>query len=90
MEDPHANVDVVDDFLELRDLDIPQSPSSSSDNSSCMTMSSDACFDTLALLQDIDAEQLQEAEQKDSHAKLSVSTVKPSNVVTHEVTSGKF
>ncbi|XP_030460518.1 NAC domain-containing protein 76-like [Syzygium oleosum] len=90
MEDLHANVDVVDDFLELRDLDIPQSPCSSSDNSSCMTMSSDACFDALALLQDIEAEQLQEAEQKDAHAKLSVSTVKPSNVVTHEVTSGSF
>ncbi|XP_030553663.1 NAC domain-containing protein 83-like isoform X2 [Rhodamnia argentea] len=90
MENLHANVDALDDFLELRDLDIPQSPSSSSDNSSCLTKSSDEYFDSLALLQDIEAEQLREVQQKDAHAKLSVSTVKPSNVVTHEVTSGSF
>ncbi|KAI3440310.1 NAC domain-containing protein [Psidium guajava] len=82
--------DVVDDFLELQDLDNPQSPSSSSDNSSCVTMSSNECFDSLALLQDIEAEKFQEVEQKDAHAKFSVSTVKLSNVVTHEVTSGSF
>ncbi|KAF7851577.1 hypothetical protein BT93_L3576 [Corymbia citriodora subsp. variegata] len=85
MEDLHGNVDASDDFLELRDLESPQSPSSNSDNSSCLTMSSDECFDSLALLQDIEAEQLQ-----DVHAKFTVSTVKPSNVVTHEVTLGSF
>lgn len=38
--------------MELRDLGTPGSPSSSSDNSSCLTMSSDECFDSLDLLQD--------------------------------------
>ncbi|KAK3425410.1 NAC domain-containing protein 105 [Eucalyptus grandis] len=90
LEDLHADVDLLDGFLELQDLENPQSPSSSSDNSSCVTMSSDECFDSLALLRDIEAERLQEVEKKDEHAKFSVSTVKPSNVVTHEVTSGSF
>lgn len=43
------------DFLELWDLVPPGSPSSS-DNSSCVTMSSDECFDSLALLQDLERE----------------------------------
>ncbi|KAK4745702.1 hypothetical protein SAY87_012014 [Trapa incisa] len=42
------------DYLELCDLGAPGSPSSSSDNSSCVTMSSDECFDTLDLLQDLE------------------------------------
>ncbi|KAK6939506.1 NAC domain [Dillenia turbinata] len=41
------------DYLELRDLDDPGSPSSSSENSSCLSMLSDECFDSLALLKDL-------------------------------------
>ncbi|KAJ4836436.1 hypothetical protein Tsubulata_034161 [Turnera subulata] len=43
------------DYLELLDLVNPASPSSSSDNSSCLTMSSDEYFDSLALLRDIES-----------------------------------
>ncbi|OWM80821.1 protein NTM1-like 9 [Punica granatum] len=42
------------DYIELWDLETRGSPSSSSDNSSCVTMSSDECFDSLALLQDLE------------------------------------
>ncbi|KAK4795569.1 hypothetical protein SAY86_027895 [Trapa natans] len=35
------------DYLELGDLETPGSPSSISENSSCMTISSDECFDRL-------------------------------------------
>ncbi|KAK4787254.1 hypothetical protein SAY86_011087 [Trapa natans] len=43
-----------DDYIELWDLGDPASRTSSSDNSSCMTMSSDAQFDVLALLGDME------------------------------------
>lgn len=51
---PEADNFSEDDFLELDDLDQPLSPSSSSDNSSCMTLSSDEYFDHLALLQELE------------------------------------
>ncbi|KAH9692833.1 NAC domain-containing protein [Citrus sinensis] len=51
---PEADNFSEDDFLELHDLDQPLSPSSSSDNSSGMTLSSDEYFDHLALLQELE------------------------------------
>ncbi|MBA0775224.1 hypothetical protein Gotri_010384 [Gossypium trilobum] len=56
-------------FLELKDLDNPASPSSSSDNSSAISISSGECFDSLAILQELDEQIL---EQKDSGKKLDV------------------
>ncbi|MBA0565862.1 hypothetical protein Golob_010717, partial [Gossypium lobatum] len=56
-------------FLELKDLDNPASPSSSSDNSSAISISSGECFDSLAILQELDEQIL---EQKDSGQKLDV------------------
>ncbi|PPD67187.1 hypothetical protein GOBAR_DD35938 [Gossypium barbadense] len=56
-------------FLELKDLDNPTSPSSSSDNSSAISISSGECFDSLAILQELDEQIL---EQKDSGKKLDV------------------
>ena len=57
------------DFLELQDLDNPAS-SSSSENSSVVSISSDECFDSMAFLQDLDDQTL---EQNDASKKLNVS-----------------
>jgi hypothetical protein len=82
-----------DDFLELLDLDDPVSPyldnpassSSSSENSSCLTISSGECFDSLALLQDLEPEN----SQKDAGCKFSVSAShRPNEVVMLPATSG--
>ncbi|XP_042494894.1 NAC domain-containing protein 83-like [Macadamia integrifolia] len=51
------------DFLELLDLVDPKSPSSS-ENSSCLTLSSEEYFDSLALLRDIEAESTQKKPDK--------------------------
>lgn len=73
-----------DDFMELLDLE-NQVSSPSSSESSCVTISSDECFDSLALLQDLEPEN----NQKDANCKFSVSApVKPNEVVVHPVTSG--
>ncbi|KAF9668646.1 hypothetical protein SADUNF_Sadunf14G0025300 [Salix dunnii] len=70
------------DYLELLDLDNPASRSSSSDNSSCMTMSSDEYFDSIALLQDIEPEINQGSTRKDKDCKLSITaSLKPDEVV---------
>ncbi|CAK7347675.1 unnamed protein product [Dovyalis caffra] len=61
------------DYLELLDLDNPASPSSSSDNSSCLTMSSDEYFDSIALLRDLESESNQVLVQKDKDCKHSVT-----------------
>lgn len=47
------------DYLELLDLDTPASHSFSS-VSSCLTMSSDECFDSLALLEELEPKSKQE------------------------------
>ncbi|CAI0425483.1 unnamed protein product [Linum tenue] len=52
------------DYLEMLDLDIPLFSSSSTDNSSCMSLSSDEYFDSLALLREIESESIQESLQK--------------------------
>ncbi|XVE94761.1 hypothetical protein REPUB_Repub02eG0036900 [Reevesia pubescens] len=57
------------DFLELQDLENPAS-SSSSENSSAVSISSDECFDSMALLQDLEDPIL---EQNDASKKLNVS-----------------
>ncbi|KAK3424767.1 hypothetical protein EUGRSUZ_F01537 [Eucalyptus grandis] len=54
------------DYLELLDLDIPQSSSSRSDNSSCMTMSSDEIFDYLVAILDSEAESGDHVEHRDA------------------------
>ncbi|EEF52531.1 conserved hypothetical protein [Ricinus communis] len=70
------------DYLELLDLDNPASPSSSSDNSSCLTMSSDEYFDSLALLRELDSESNQDLVQKNENCKFSISvSFKPNEVL---------
>ncbi|KAI3762874.1 hypothetical protein L1987_53316 [Smallanthus sonchifolius] len=55
------------DYFELNDLNDPGSCSSNSANSSCLTMTSDEYFDSMALLQEI------ENDSKDSTVKFNLS-----------------
>lgn len=72
------------DYLELRDLE-----NSSSSDSSCVTMSSDECFDSLALLQDLETENNNDVVQKDAGCKFSVSaSIKPTDVLVYPAFSG--
>ncbi|XP_034675869.1 NAC domain-containing protein 92-like [Vitis riparia] len=72
------------DFLELGDLADPVSPSSSSDNSSCLSQTSDECFDSLALLRDLECD-------KDVGCKFSVAaSVMPDKVVLQPASSGSL
>ncbi|XP_048331956.2 NAC domain-containing protein 83 [Ziziphus jujuba] len=76
------------DYMELLDLDTPVSPSSSSD-SSCVTMSSNECFDSLALLQDLEPETNNEPVQKDAGCKFNIAaSIKPTEVVICPAFSG--
>ncbi|XWS25723.1 hypothetical protein CRYUN_Cryun27aG0092200 [Craigia yunnanensis] len=75
------------DFLELQDLDNPAS-SSSSENSSAVSISSDECFDSMAFLQDLEDQIL---EQNDASKKLNVSASnKLDEVVIVPVTLGSL
>lgn len=66
------------DFLELDDLADPQSPFSTSFNSSCPTLASEELFDSDMLLQELDDKRIDRKEQ----FKYTVSsTVKPNEVV---------
>ncbi|OMO87631.1 No apical meristem (NAM) protein [Corchorus capsularis] len=66
------------DFLEIQDLDNPQSPSSSSENSSAMSVSSDNFSDAIRL-EDLDDPIV---EQNDASRRLNVSAAKkPDEVV---------
>ncbi|GLT45855.1 hypothetical protein SLA2020_196560 [Shorea laevis] len=79
-----------DDYLELLDLDDPPSPSSS-ENSSCVTMSSDECFDSLALLQDLEPETDQVLEQRNADYRFNLSVShKPTKTVMLPATSGSL
>ncbi|KAF8022865.1 hypothetical protein BT93_F0395 [Corymbia citriodora subsp. variegata] len=76
------------DYLELLDLGIPQSPSSSWDNSSCVTMSSDE-FDYLDAMLDLEAEIGDNGEHKDVGCNLSVcDSSKPDDIVVQTAISG--
>lgn len=93
---PVANLPEIDcfsrgDYLELLDLDNPASRSSSSDNSSCMTMSSDEYFDSIALLRDLESESNQALAQKDKDCKLSVTaSLRPDEVVVLPASQGSY
>ncbi|CAK9155464.1 unnamed protein product [Ilex paraguariensis] len=79
------------DYLELHDLANPNSPSSSSDNSSCLSLTSEECFDTLALLQDLEDGNNKDLPKKDSSFKLNVSaSVRPNEVVMPPATLGSL
>lgn len=76
------------DFLELLDLENPASPSSSSD-SSCLTMSSDECFDALDLLRDLESEKSHAQMQNNPDCKLSVfASSRPTEMVMYPAPTG--
>ncbi|KAJ8772553.1 hypothetical protein K2173_027730 [Erythroxylum novogranatense] len=78
------------DFLEMLDLDNPASPSSSSDNSSCMTMSSDEYFDSLALLQDLERGSNQNS-TKEEGCKFNVAaSIRPDEKIMTSASPGTF
>ncbi|KAJ0785902.1 hypothetical protein HanOQP8_Chr02g0048691 [Helianthus annuus] len=74
---------LMGDYIELNDLIDPGSRSSSSANSSCLTMTSDEYFDSMALLQEI------ENDIKDSSVHFNLSTpLKSTEVFIRLATSG--
>ncbi|KAK9028813.1 hypothetical protein V6N11_025952 [Hibiscus sabdariffa] len=75
------------DFLELKDLDNPAS-SSSSEDSSAMSISSDECFDSMAFLQDLDQDQV--FEHNETGKKLNVSASNRLEEVVVPATSGSL
>ncbi|XP_030950416.1 NAC domain-containing protein 13-like [Quercus lobata] len=72
-----------DDYLEILDLENPLSPSSSSE-SSCVTISSDDWFDSVALMQEM------ESENNQRNAGYVSAPVKPNMVVVLPATSGSL
>lgn len=83
---PGGNEDDIDcfstgDYLELLDLVNPRSSSSSSDNSSWVSLASDEVFDYLALLDDLDPESIKENKSKSTSSNLSVSLCSASKKV---------
>ena len=85
---PEVNYISGDDFLELLDLENPASPSSSSD-SSCVTMSSDECFDALELLQDLKSEKSNDPVQNTAGFKLRVHvSSRPNKMVAYPASTG--
>lgn len=86
---PEIEIDFLsgDDYIELLDLDKPASFSSSSD-SSCLTMSSDECFDSLALLEELEPKIRQDQVNKNAGCKFSVSaSQRPDELVMYAAAS---
>ncbi|XP_008806192.2 NAC domain-containing protein JA2-like isoform X1 [Phoenix dactylifera] len=81
-EDVYATCDFSKgDYLELNDLYSPGTSSSSSDNSSLMSVNSDECFDADALLRDIENEHIPRVEEEHVDCRYSVSASIKSNQV---------
>ncbi|KAL2894679.1 Tubulin polyglutamylase ttll6 [Bienertia sinuspersici] len=77
------------DYLELLDLENPRSSSSSSDNSSCLSMASDEVFDYLALLNDLEPENYKEVQSQATSCNLNVMTSSiPNDIVMSPATNG--
>ncbi|KAD6119201.1 hypothetical protein E3N88_10472 [Mikania micrantha] len=75
------------DYFELNDLIDPGSQSSSSANSSCLTVTSDEYFDSMALLQELDKDIIDQ-EMKDSYVKFNLSApLTSTEMFTHPTTS---
>lgn len=78
------------DFLELDDLDIPGSHSSSSQNSSCPSNISEESFGSSAFLRDIEevANTLKQEEQLSSTGYRFTASVMPNDIVLQPALSG--
>ncbi|KAJ4967590.1 hypothetical protein NE237_019439 [Protea cynaroides] len=86
----HENYDFSrGDFLELLDLVKPGSPSSGSENLSCLSMSSDECSDSLALLRDLEGGKGQNTQKNQINSNFSVSiSHRPNQMVFKPTSSG--
>lgn len=84
---PEMDYSAEGDFLELLDLDIPTSPSSS-ENSSCLTMSSDEDFDTMDVLCDVEHGINHDRAQRDAACIHSSAPSRLKKEVVHPVASG--
>ncbi|XP_073105338.1 NAC domain-containing protein 13-like isoform X2 [Elaeis guineensis] len=89
-EDVYATCDFSKgDYLELNDLYSPGTSSSSSDNSSLMSVNSDEYFDADALLRDLENEHNPRVEEEHADCRYSVSaSVKSNQVVIRPPPSG--
>ncbi|XP_042507464.1 NAC domain-containing protein 7-like isoform X2 [Macadamia integrifolia] len=76
-----------EDYLELLDLVNPESPSSSSENSSCLTMSSDEYFDSSALLRELEGGKGENTQTNQTNSNFSVTTSHGPNQMVFEPTS---
>ncbi|KAF8022867.1 hypothetical protein BT93_F0396 [Corymbia citriodora subsp. variegata] len=94
LRQPVENLPELDDFgpddcFSLLDLDFTRSPSSPSENSSCVTMLSEECFNFLDAMLDLEAESGDHAEHKDADCYLSISDFsKPDDIVVQAAISG--
>ncbi|KAE9457066.1 hypothetical protein C3L33_11023, partial [Rhododendron williamsianum] len=88
---PIEDILYMGDYLELDDLADGESRSSSSDNTSCVTVSSEECFDSLALLQDIEDDFNRQEQGKDANFKFSVAaSARPTEVVMRPANLGSL
>lgn len=79
---------LMGDYFELNNLIDPGSRSSSSANSSCLTMTSEEYFDSMALLQELDYA-IADQEMKDSNVNFNLSApIQSKQVLIHPATSG--
>ncbi|KZV20205.1 hypothetical protein F511_01062 [Dorcoceras hygrometricum] len=79
------------DYLELNDLEDPESHSSSSQNSSCPSKLSDEYFDSLALLHELEEGGAADTEGKYLSSRYSITTpVKSNDVVVDPPSSGSI
>ncbi|XP_023546400.1 NAC domain-containing protein 30-like [Cucurbita pepo subsp. pepo] len=89
LEDIHPEMDYYlgDDYLELLDLDNPTSSSSSSENSSCLSMSSNEDFDTMDVLRDVEREINHDRGRRDAACIHSSAPFKLKKEVVYQVAS---
>ncbi|KAG9137089.1 hypothetical protein Leryth_011919 [Lithospermum erythrorhizon] len=77
------------DYLELDDLVDEEWGCSSSDNSSCVSTTSDECFDSLALLRDLEDDINKDIQEKAFNSKFIVSaSAKSDKVILQPATQG--
>lgn len=92
LEDVHPERDAISegDYLELLDLlnDVPSSSSSSSPNSSCLTMSSDEDFDVMDVLCDAEHDINHDRAQRHAACIRSSAPFRIKKEVAHQGASG--
>ncbi|KAK6130972.1 hypothetical protein DH2020_035287 [Rehmannia glutinosa] len=78
------------DYLELNDLEDPESHSSSSRNSSCVSKLSDEDFDVSDFLRDLEEDENNYMQGQQSTLRYNFTSVRPNNVVLQPASSGSL